>query len=390
MKKVLKHTVRQIHKIFIASKHNNYRPHILKEGGALFAIGIFIFSLYFSTTIKDFVLTKTSMLGEVYPAIITSLTNTGRTEQKLGTLTYNKLLENAARNKAYDMVARSYFAHNNPDGKKPWDWIKEAGYEYEYAGENLAINFSDSEDVYTAWMNSPGHRANILNKNYTEIGVATIKTQIYGKDSILVVQMFGQPKNKLEVASDIVDEDLINDNSYAYEPDYQNIIDDNVLGDQYTEPENEIAYEYTKDEEVVLGAKEEINGTASFISTEGSKSLAGNMNLENSQLAYENSSNSPEVTVKSGGEDLNVKSQKSLNISHIKTFFLEIMASPRAFSMLLYVIFMIILNMAIISFGFVEYRHYHKKSIFIGLLLIFVFSAISLAYMYQSSISVTL
>ncbi len=127
---------------------------------------------------------------------MTALTNTGRqaADTRLKSLTYSYTLEAAAQKKAEDMIARGYFAHQSPDGRQPWDWIKDEGYKYVYAGENLAINFSDSIDVYQAWMNSPGHRANILNPNYTEIGVATKKIYIDGRESIVVVQMFGSPQ----------------------------------------------------------------------------------------------------------------------------------------------------------------------------------------------------
>ena len=60
--------------------------------------------------------------------------------------------------KAQDMATLGYFAHVSPDGKTPWYWIEKVGYDYQYAGENLAINFSDSKDVTNAWMASPLHK----------------------------------------------------------------------------------------------------------------------------------------------------------------------------------------------------------------------------------------
>jgi len=108
-------------------------------------------------------------------------------------LKVSPILEKAAQMKADDMASKSYFAHNTPDGKTPWYWLEQAGYRYIYAGENLAVNFENSEDVETAWMNSPGHFLNIMNPKYTEIGIAT-STGIYkGREAVFVVQMFGKP-----------------------------------------------------------------------------------------------------------------------------------------------------------------------------------------------------
>jgi hypothetical protein len=78
-------------------------------------------------------------------------------------------------------------------GKTPWYWFEQAGYDYAAAGENLAVNFTDSKDVTAAWLASPSHRANIMSGNYTEIGIATARGTYKGKDAIFVVQEFGRP-----------------------------------------------------------------------------------------------------------------------------------------------------------------------------------------------------
>lgn len=132
-------------------------------------------------------------LSAIYAAVLVNLTNQNRIEANLSELKVSPLLEKAAQMKADDMAAKGYFAHNTPDGKTPWYWLDQAGYKYIYAGENLAVNFEDSEDVETAWMNSRGHFLNIMNPKYTEIGIAT-STGIYkGREAIFVVQMFGSP-----------------------------------------------------------------------------------------------------------------------------------------------------------------------------------------------------
>lgn len=133
-------------------------------------------------------------LSAIYGSVLVSLANRDRVSVNVPELRTNPTLEKAAQMKADDMAARSYFSHNTPDGKTPWYWFKEAGYNYRYAGENLAVNFKDSEEVQTAWQNSRGHFLNIINPKFTEIGIAT-STGIYkGKEAVFVVQMFGSPK----------------------------------------------------------------------------------------------------------------------------------------------------------------------------------------------------
>lgn len=132
-------------------------------------------------------------LSAIYASVLVSLTNKDRVAANLSELKVNPLLEKAAQMKADDMAAKGYFAHNTPEGLTPWYWFKEAGYKYVYAGENLAVNFENSEDVETAWMNSKGHFLNIVNPKYTEIGIATSTGTYKGRTAIFVVQMFGTP-----------------------------------------------------------------------------------------------------------------------------------------------------------------------------------------------------
>lgn len=127
------------------------------------------------------------------PADVIRLANTDRSENGLGSLRENDLLDQAAAVKAADMIQKNYFAHVSPDGKNPWDFIKAEGYKYAAAGENLAIDFTSAESAEKAFMASPTHRANILNKLYTEMGVAVISGVYENRPSIFVVQYFGKP-----------------------------------------------------------------------------------------------------------------------------------------------------------------------------------------------------
>jgi hypothetical protein len=133
------------------------------------------------------------ILGEVTFGAdqIIAQTNAKRSENGLAPLASNSLLASAASAKAADMFANDYWAHNSPSGKTPWSFISAAGYRYVFAGENLARDFTDPGSVVNAWMNSPSHRSNLLDKNFREIGVAVVSGELTGREGILVVQMFG-------------------------------------------------------------------------------------------------------------------------------------------------------------------------------------------------------
>jgi len=123
---------------------------------------------------------------------IIQLTNIDRSQFDLPILKNNSELDHAAYLKAQDMINNDYFAHTSPQGKDSWYWFEKANYDYHYAGENLAINFNNANEVNNAWMNSPTHRENILNKNYSEIGIAIISGEFDKKDTTIIVQMFGK------------------------------------------------------------------------------------------------------------------------------------------------------------------------------------------------------
>ena len=103
------------------------------------------------------------------------------------------MLARGAQLKADDMASKGYFSHTGPDGSAPWKWFQAAGYRYEYAGENLAVNFNESEDVVDAWLKSPTHRANIMKANFTEVGIGVATGTYKGKEATFVVQFFGKP-----------------------------------------------------------------------------------------------------------------------------------------------------------------------------------------------------
>ena len=168
----------------------HHRGHAL-ENRALFA-----YLLIFAITVSGFWLIRTKapqILGTAsYSAAqIIALTNVKRAENGLPAFSENTKLDNAAQGKSQDMFANNYWAHFSPQGKSPWNFITGAGYHYIYAGENLARDFNDAQSVVNAWMASPSHRSNILDKNFKEIGVTVADGKLDGREGVLVVQMFG-------------------------------------------------------------------------------------------------------------------------------------------------------------------------------------------------------
>ncbi|MBI5530570.1 MAG: hypothetical protein HY918_03655 [Candidatus Doudnabacteria bacterium] len=126
---------------------------------------------------------------------VISWTNTQRKQNgSLAPLAENKKLDAAAKAKLEDMFKQQYFEHESPQGAGPADLAKAAGYVYIAIGENLALgNFDNDKTLVQDWMDSPGHRANILNSKYEEIGVAVGEGNYQGKKVWLAVQEFGRP-----------------------------------------------------------------------------------------------------------------------------------------------------------------------------------------------------
>lgn len=144
-----------------------------------------------------FLLPKTAYFSTINAENIIELTNKTREKADASPLTANQLLTKAAYEKARDLIKYQTFSHTLGD-KKFSTWIKDSGYEYSFVGENLAIDFATSEGVVEAWLESPTHKKNLLNNKFTEIGVAVIEGSFQGKNSILVVQIFGTPLNQAE------------------------------------------------------------------------------------------------------------------------------------------------------------------------------------------------
>ncbi len=126
---------------------------------------------------------------------VISETNAARaTNGGLPPLVENATLDDIATLRLADMFAQQYFAHVGPQGESALSVASSVGYAHLALGENLALgNYAGDAGVVTAWMNSPGHRANILDTHYTQIGVAVREGMFEGSETWLAVQIFGRP-----------------------------------------------------------------------------------------------------------------------------------------------------------------------------------------------------
>ncbi len=188
-KKKIHHAV---HDYFLPHRRNGYQPGVFAYGsvamilaGLLFAMSSYVGHATFAS--------KNGFFASVVPAVLTMLTNQDRVANSLDQLIEDPLLAQAAQLKADDMAAKGYFSHQSPDGKTPWYWLEQVGYKYVYAGENLAIDFFDTQDVEEAWMASPTHRANIVKPQYTHIGIGVAQGLYQGRTTTFVVQVFASP-----------------------------------------------------------------------------------------------------------------------------------------------------------------------------------------------------
>ena len=146
--------------------------------------------------VSNIVAGHSSVLGaeaNISPARLLADTNSERSADNEAALSMNDKLTAAAQAKANDMVARNYWSHDTPDGKQPWSFMTAAGYSYQLAGENLAYGFSDADAVTSGWMNSPKHKANILNAGYREVGFGIASSPNFNGSGpeVVVVAMYG-------------------------------------------------------------------------------------------------------------------------------------------------------------------------------------------------------
>lgn len=196
LKKILGH-------LFVPQESNNFRGKYLHHDFLTSMIAIMlIVNVGLKLLVKNY---DSNILGIAFNITAEALlneTNAQRIKYNLPPLKLNDKLMQAAANKANDVFSKNYWAHYAPDGTSPWFFFEQVGYQYLYAGENLAKDFTESQAVVAAWMNSPTHRDNILKPDYEEIGFAVMEGNLQGADTVLVVQLFGKPEAASVVAQE--------------------------------------------------------------------------------------------------------------------------------------------------------------------------------------------
>lgn len=138
-----------------------------------------------------------------YSTEIIKLTNQIRKEVGVGLLTENIKLSQAAYAKAEDMLTQEYFSHNGPDGQTLANWLAKYKYAYTVAGENLAVGFNNPSEVMAAWEKSKTHYANIVDADYSQIGVGVVSGEFEGTEQLLAAQFFGLPDKVVKPATTI-------------------------------------------------------------------------------------------------------------------------------------------------------------------------------------------
>jgi uncharacterized protein YkwD len=135
------------------------------------------------------------LASEITADSVLAAMNVSRAQNGLEPLHFDSRLIAAAQDRIRDMEDLGYWAHESPDGRSPFVWLKSRGYEFQFAGENLATGFETTEVLVEGWMESPGHRANILSGDYSDCGIAIIDgstTRRAAGKSIVV--LFGKPR----------------------------------------------------------------------------------------------------------------------------------------------------------------------------------------------------
>lgn len=185
-------TAFQIKLLFIPFKANNFRPKFLQSRILLyFVVCLFVLKLF--TSVISFNFPKNIFFADITKTALMNSINQNREAKGLQPLIENEKLNQAAMLKAQDMAKNNYFAHQSPQGVTPWYWFLRSGYNYKYAGENLAVGFLNSEEVFNAWYNSPSHKENMLNSNYKEFGMAILDGNFGGGKTTVIVQLFASP-----------------------------------------------------------------------------------------------------------------------------------------------------------------------------------------------------
>ena len=182
--------------LFIPNQCNSFKPHALHPKRLAFhaisAITIKVIMVAFALSFPVQAWLSPDILHQQAQKII-QLTNNIRTELGIAPVVENQVLNQAALNKANDMLIDQYFAHVSPDDRALRHWLYDLNYNFRVAGENLAIGFSDADDVVAAWKESSTHYSNLIDPDYTQIGVGVVSGDYNSYETTLTAQYFADP-----------------------------------------------------------------------------------------------------------------------------------------------------------------------------------------------------
>ncbi|MFH1712876.1 MAG: CAP domain-containing protein [Candidatus Jacksonbacteria bacterium] len=195
----MKQTSTKMRDLFIPHPGNNYTPKILKPKRLLFHV----FSILAVKSVVIAFLVLYPLTAWLSPDLalieskkIIELTNNLREKVNLAPLAENQQLNQAAWQKVQDMLINQYFAHTSPLGMNLKHWINKVNYKYSIAGENLAMGYSKTENVMSAWEKSPTHYDNIIDENFKDIGVAMTNGSFKNVDTTFTAQYFARPQTQ--------------------------------------------------------------------------------------------------------------------------------------------------------------------------------------------------
>jgi len=340
---------------FIPYDGNENKPKILRAKSlALIVIGVILIKTLV-TGYLFFIYPNKAIMSEIITDQILEMVNQDRIANSLKPLSINSALNKAAQAKAQDMLDYNYFAHKSLDGKMPWDWIDRGEYIYLFVGENLAMNFSSAQAAHNALMQSESHKKNILNDKYADIGIVVVSGNLQGKNTNILVQMFGYIKPQLAIAAMEPVKISVPEQPIAQLP-VNPVVKEELTEEQSSDQEEEIIKEVHAQQEETVEIQPKEQTKVAAITTPVSQDIytSPNLDIEKDKIT--------QVMSVAASEDENItRGAKMINISHY--IFIGILT---------FIVFALIINILIR----VSIQH---KSVIIQSLVVIIFIA-SLIY----------
>jgi hypothetical protein len=376
---------KKIKDFLVPHSGNDYQPHSLQKAAVLGMMLLVIISFTVANLQALLWISSDWMVSTILPAVIVTETNDERSESKLRPLLRSQTLDEAAQLKADDMAKNSYFSHDSPEGVTPWHWFDEVAYNYVYAGENLAVHFTDSSEVVQAWMDSPTHRANIMNGNYQEIGIGTAKGKYEGFDTVFVVQLFG---TQAAVATPSVTQTtlapeatvaIVDQSATVSQPTVAGVTDDLALNEQVTESrstngsysslkskdKSDLKDESEQNADVPLPDEVVVVAVATATTTEEVKEEINTTVTDEGIVVY-----SSYISTSTGGIPASVEEISHYNAGGTSSVILSVATKPNLVLQVAYLIIGGFVLLALLLSIFIEIRRQHPVQIAYGLGLV--------------------